>query len=457
MATERRICHRQVSLTASSSDRDSEPATLLTPDAPFAVGEVRSGPVVLPPLASWRRALALLWLGQVVSHLGDSLFLVSIAYLAREVTGSWSKGGLLVAVNFVPALVLGLFAGAFVDRHDRRRVMIAADLLRAAAVGAIPVLHASGNLGALALAAAVFGLAAGTTIFNPAIKALLPEIAPVDRLTSAVSLFQISEYVALVAGPILAALTLPRLGMIHLFTVDAATFLFSAACLTFIPREARRRMHAVARPSESLAALAPQLWKEVGVGLRSARANRVLRVVLVLAALDNLIIMGLFHVGAPILVRETLKLGVDAYAQALTAFCMGLAVASAAFWLVGRNWPKGRVILIGIVLDGLTFIPLAFCRTLPQLQLALFVHAMAIPLIIIPRTVLIQRTVPGPLHGRTFALLNMTVFGMTAISAAVIGTLAERVAPQTLFIVFGTIGALPGLAGFASPALRAAR
>src|SRR6185436_16444455 len=155
-ATGERICHGQVSLTVPSSDRDPEPATLLTPDAPFAVGEVRSGPVVLPPLATWRRALGLLWLGQVVSHLGDSLFLVSIAYLAREVTGSWAKGGLMVAVNFVPALALGLFAGAFVDRHDRRHVMIAADLVRALAVGAIPALYLTGHLGAIALAAAVF-------------------------------------------------------------------------------------------------------------------------------------------------------------------------------------------------------------------------------------------------------------------------------------------------------------
>ncbi|HXU83162.1 MAG TPA: MFS transporter [Polyangia bacterium] len=417
---------------------------------------MRSGPVSLPPLATWRRALGLLWLGQVVSHLGDSLFLVSIAYLAREVTGSWSRGGLLVAVNFVPALALGLFAGAFVDRHDRRHVMIAADLVRALAVGAIPALYLTGHLGAIALAAAVFGLAAGTTIFNPAIKALLPEIAPVERLTTAVALFQVSEYAALVVGPVLAALTLPKLG-IHLLTVDAATFLFSAGCLTFIPREARRRMHAVVVPSQSLAALAPQLLREVGVGLRSVSANPVLRVLLVLAALDNLLIMGLFHVGAPMLVRETLHMGVDGYARALTAFCTGLATASAAFWLVGRHWPRGRTILVGIILDGLTFIPLAFCRTLPQVQLALFIHAVSIPLIIIPRTVLIQRTVPGPLHGRTFALLNMTVFGMTAISSAVIGTLAERVAPQTLFIVFGAIGALPGLAGFAFPALRATR
>jgi DHA3 family macrolide efflux protein-like MFS transporter len=437
-------------LTVPSSDRDPDEATAPRAGGPLA--EVRGDAPVLPPLASWRRALGLLWLGQVVSHLGDSLFLVSIAYLARDVTGAWWKGGLLVAVNFVPALVLGLFAGAFVDRHDRKRIMIGADLLRALAVGAIPALHATGHLGALALAAAVFGLAAGTTIFNPAIKALIPEIAPLDRLTTAVSVFQVSEYIALVAGPALVAVA-KGLGMIHLFTVDAATFLFSAACLTFLPPEARRHMHAGSVPPPTLTVL----LAEVRVGLRSVAANPVLRVVLVLAALDNLLIMGLFHVGTPILTRETLKLGFDSFAQAVTAFSAGLATATAAFWLVGRHWPKGRVILIGIVLDGLTFIPLAFCHTLGEVQLALFVHAVAIPLIIIPRTVLIQRTVPGPLHGRTFALLNMTVFGMTAISSAAIGLLADRVPPQNLFLIFGLLGTLPGLAGFAFPALRAAR
>jgi hypothetical protein len=252
-------------------------------------------------------------------------------------------------------------------------------------------------------------------------------------------------------------LVLPRLGMVHLFSVDAVTFLFSAACLLLIPRQARRRMHAVMPPAPSLAALAPALLREVRVGLRAVGRNPALRVLLVLAALDNLFIMGLAHVGTPILVKERLGLGLEAYLQGQATFFLGLATASAAFWLVGRNWPKGRLILIGILLDGLTFIPLAFCRTLPQVQLALFVHAVAIPLIIIPRTVLIQRTVPGRLHGRTFALLNMTVFGMTAISSALVGLLAERVAPQTLFLVFGLAGALPGAAGFAFPALRATR
>jgi hypothetical protein len=195
----------------------------------------------------------------------------------------------------------------------------------------------------------------------------------------------------------------------------------------------------------------------VKVGVRAVLATPALRVILVLVALDNLIVMGLAQVGTPLLVKESLGLGPQAYARAQAAFFLGLATASAGVWLGGRNLPKARLILIGIVLDGLTFVPLAFCHTLFQVQAALFVHAFAIPLIIIPRTVLIQQTVPGPLHGRTFALLNVTVFGMTAISSVIVGVLAERVAPRTLFMVLGGLGVLPGLAGFALPALRTAR
>jgi DHA3 family macrolide efflux protein-like MFS transporter len=404
----------------------------------------------------WRRALGLLWLSQVISHLGDALFLVGVFFLALEVTGSKSASGLLVAMNFLPALALGLFAGAFVDRHDRRRIMIGADLLRAVAVGTIPVLQATGCLGAVPLAVAMFSLATGTALFNPAIKAMLPELVPLDRLEGAVSLFQISEYVALVVGPALAAVALPYIGMIHLFSLDCVTFLFSTLCLLSLPREARRRMH---RPTGEIPVepLLPALLAEVKVGLRAVLGSPALRVILILVALDNLIVMGLAQVGTPLLVKETLGLGAEAYARAQTAFFLGLAAASAGVWLLGRSLPKGPLILVGIVLDGLTFVPLAFCHTLRQVQATLFVHAMAIPLIIIPRTVLIQQTMPGPLHGRTFALLNVTVFGMTAISSVVVGVLAEQVAPRTLFMLLGLLGVVAGLAGFASPAVRASR
>jgi MFS family permease len=397
----------------------------------------------------WRRALLLLWVGQVVSHLGDSLFLVGIFFLAMEVTGSKAQSGLLIALNFTPALALGLFAGAFVDRHDRRRLMIGADLLRAGAVGAIPILSATGHLDTPLLAICIFLLACGSTLFNPAIKALIPEMISSGQLTGTAALFQISEYAALVAGPLLAELVIRQLGTRHLFTVDAVTFVFSAVCLLMLPAAARRLVRSPRPPP------GPVL-REVGTGVKAVFASPVLRALLVLLALANLLVMGLAHVATPLLVKETLGLGADAYARAQRFFFLGMVAASAGFWWLGRRAPKGRTMLVGIVLDGLTFIPLAFCHTLGQVQAALFLHALSIPLIIIPRTVLIQQSVPGPLHGRAFALLNVTVFGMMAISSAVTGRLTETVAPQTLFLVLGAAGALPGLIGFLVPALRRA-
>lgn len=394
----------------------------------------------------WRRALTLLWMGQVISHLGDSLYLVGIVWLVLELTGSKSMTGWLVAMNFAPALFLGLFAGAFVDRHDRRRVMIAADLLRFVAVGAIPLLLLNRWLDAPVLGVILLALATGTTFFNPAMKALLPEIAPSTQLATAVTVFQLSEQLAFLGGPLLGRPATAHLGLVHLFTVDAVTFAFSAVCLLLLPSLGRRRSHAAA--TQVLPPLTGRwILAEAAVAVRAVWASPVLRTLLLLTALDNLLTMGPAYIATPVLVKETLQLGPEGYMSAMSAFFLGLILGTVATWLLARRAPKGRLILLGIFLDGITCVPLFFCRTLGQIQLALFFHALAIPLIIIPRTVLMQRSAPGRLHGRLFALVNVMVFGMTGISAGLTGLAIERVAPTTLFLVVGAATALVGLAG----------
>jgi MFS family permease len=293
----------------------------------------------------------------------------------------------------------------------------------------------------------MFALATGSTVFNPAIQALGPEITPPAHLTTAATIFQISEFSALVVGPVLAAMVIPHFGTIHLFTLDSLTFFVSAAFLVALPRPIQRLRRE--RVDTILA--------EVKSGIAAVLATPILRALLILGACNNLVIMGLAHVATPLLVKETLGLDAAAYAQAQTFFFLGMALASAMFWVLGRRAPKGPTILIGIVLDGLTFIPLAFCETLGQVQTALFIHGLCIPMILIPRTVLVQEVVPWPLHGRAFSLINVTVFGMMAISSGIVGLLAEAVRPQILFAVLGVVGALPGLAGFGLRALASSR
>lgn len=398
----------------------------------------------------WRRHLGLLLAGQIVSHLGDALFLSVIFFVAMDVTGSKATSGVLSGMNFLPALVLGLFAGALVDRTDRRRVMIAADLVRAVAVASIPALHAFGALGGATLGVAVFVLAAGSTLFNPAFKALVPQIAPGTHLVRAASAFQVAEYAALVAGPFVASLAIPRVGTMPLLAIDAATFLASALFVALLP---------AVGPWPRPVPAAPRLRviTDAFAGAREVLTIPVVRILLVIGTLNNLAIMGLAHVGVPLLIMETLGLGADAYARTLKYFFLGMALSSALFWGPGRRLAKGPAILIGIILDGLTFVPFAFCRTVDDVALAQLVHGVFIPLIIIPRTVLIQQVVPPALHGRAFALVNVTVFGMMALSNPIVGALAEVVAPPALFVVLGILGAVPGVVGFAIPGLRKAR
>jgi MFS family permease len=377
--------------------------------------------------------------------------MVGIFFLALEVTGSKAAAGLLLALNFLPALALGLFAGALVDRYDRRRVMLAADLLRVLAVGAIALFAQLGQLSPPLLGACMFLIATGTALFNPALKAIVPELTPPAHLTSTATLFQMSEFAALVLGPTLAGLfIIPALGSIHLFTIDAATFGVSGLCVLALLPIARRPAHAEGGPGGR------GVWRQVVEGLQTMLSMPLVGPLLLLVAVDNVLLTGLLHVATPLLVKEGLGLDTEAFARTQSFFFLGLLVGSSAFWLLGRRAPRGITILVGILLDGLTFLPLAFCHTLGQVQLALFVHALALPLIIIPRTVLVQRLVPGPLHGRAFALLHVTVFGMTALSTALTGVLAEQFPVRSLFLVFGALGALAGALGLLARGLRRA-
>ena len=105
-------------------------------------------------------------------------------------------------------------------------------------------------------------------------------------------------------------------------------------------------------------------------------------------------------------------------------------------------------------MDGLTYVPLLWCRSLAFLLGVSFVHALAIPMILIPRTTLVQSHVPPRLRGRVFALVNVVVLGTTAVSSGLTGLALDKVTAPVLFGWIGSLAALTGLLGFLSPRLR---
>jgi predicted MFS family arabinose efflux permease len=175
---------------------------------------------------------------------------------------------------------------------------------------------------------------------------------------------------------------------------------------------------------------------------------------LALTGLDNLFIMGPAIVGNAVLVRETIHGDAAAYALVEATYGVGMILGSLALARFGTRIRQGRLLLWGIVFDGLTYIPLYFCRTLPPVLAVSLVHSFVIPVITVPRATLLQRIVPGTLLGRVFALVNVLVVGMTAVSSGLAGLLLERMSAPVLFGAIGVLAAATGALGFTSARLR---
>jgi MFS family permease len=403
----------------------------------------------------FRRNAALFWTGQFVSQTGDAVFTSAVVWLAASLMRRESATAFVVFLGAVPFLLLGPLAGAWVDRGDRRRIMVASDLVRAGLLVAMPIVATGWGLSYGLVAGTTLLVAAASTPFLPARDALVPRLAEGRPLATYNAAFQTSGPLAQVAGLWLGGVFLGTsrddpTGVLWVVAADGVTFLVSAVTLAML----------VLPP---LAAGTPpprarRLWADAADGLRAAAKDPFLRALLVLTALDNLAIMGPAIVGAAHYVRDDLGLGPRHLAWFEGAMALGFLVGALLLVRVGTRWPAGRVLLVGMTLDGLTYVPLAFVRDYGVALATVVVHGAFIPFIVVARTSLLQRHVPAERAGRVFALVDVTVAGMTALSALAAGAVGDAFGAPSLFLAAGVFGAACGLFGAALlPRVRSAR
>lgn len=402
-----------------------------------------------------RRDLSRLWLGEVISQAGDSLFQIALLWIVLELTGSSSVTGLVAMSGYLPVLLFGLLAGSLADRFHRRKLMLVADYARAALVLVIPLLAAFHLLTALQMGFIAFGMAFFTAHFNPARDAIIPQLVEPSELRFANTLVQSGWQIALLAGPALAGLLIPLVGELHLFTVDGFSFLLSALLIAGIrvPAEARRVAAIAGKPLLTELRLA---LRNVGEGLAHVRRDARLWVLLWITAVDNLFIMGPAIVGTPLFVKQILHGDANQFAYLMTAYAVGMLIGSVLLNLLGKRFKDSHLLLWGIIFDGITFLPLLWVSSFWGAYLTIVIHSLVIPLIVIPRPTLIQRIVPVELHGRVFSMVSVAVTGLTALSVALTGILAEWIPINQIFGAIAILGAACGIAGAFSKRFRQA-
>lgn len=316
--------------------------------------------------------------------------------------------------------------------------MLTGDFARGSLVLLVPLAFWMGWLSPIFLAINAFAIAIAAAFFNPARDSIIPQIVPPSGLLRANSLIQTSWQFSLLLGPALAGFLLHFVGKLHLFTIDSAAY-FLSFLFIFLIKPVR-----VEAPRERKG----MGLSEVKEGLRFVVRHPVILPLLLITIADNIFIMGPAIVGTPVFIKEELNLGAESYALIQGCYAVGMLAGTAMLLMWGGRYKKGQILLTGMILDGLTFIPLYYVDSIAGMATVIIIHSMAIPMLTVSRASMIHNLVPPHMTGRVFALVNLSVVGMSAVSAGISGFLLEMWSAPTLFLIIGIGGACCGVIGW---------
>jgi MFS family permease len=241
------------------------------------------------------RNFGLFWVGESVSGLGSAITTVALPLVAvSTLRASTGLVALLTAANWLPWLLIGLPAGTWVDRWPRRRTLLAADLVSAAVLVAVPIAAWSGVLTIAMLLAVVLVAGTSSVFFTLAFNAYLPHLVIAEDRLEGNAKLQASSAAAQVAGPGLGGLLAQAAGAVCGLLIDALTFLVSAACLLSLRPGPEPRSAPAHRPS---------MVRQIAEGLGYFRNGGFMLPMLAVAAMINFGMLGVFALRIVFLVR----------------------------------------------------------------------------------------------------------------------------------------------------------
>jgi putative nucleotidyltransferase with HDIG domain len=380
-----------------------------------------------------------LWLGQAVSYFGDMMNTTGLAIMLFLVSRSASVVALGLIAKAVPTILFGLVAGSIVDRFNRQRLMVTADLVRAILTVTIPFLALRWLPGVFIC---VFLVATASSVFNPAKQAVIPNLVPSDLLVKANSLILSSERTMELLGYATAGVIAAAISWAPLFLIDAATYLFSATTLLGVPDAARSSRTTRLR-----------IVQDVIDGMRFILGSRVLRSTMALTAMVALF-AGMTFPTLVVLAIRALNAGPFGYGLLEAVIGAGAVIgALAAPQLMGR-YRAGMLILIGVAGCGAAYALTGFLRSLPFAIAFLFLCGMASTIYFLPLISVIQRESPDFIRGRVMS--SRFLLGQAGLlgGMAIAGPLTDRLGAPLVFVAAGVLLLFGGLTGFAFPDLR---
>ena len=409
---------------------------MATHDDPAPLSESR-------PTALRNKDFLLLWLGQLVSQMGDRVHAIALMWWVLEKTGSAALMGTVLIAATVPAVVLGPLAGGYVDRWNRKAVIVGADFLRGGLVVVVAVLAIRGQLEIWQILAATTVMSAAAVFFGPAVNATIPNLVRRSEITRANSLSQIVTQSTGIAGPALGGLLVALWGVGGVFLLNGISFLLSGVSELFIsvPR------------TEGGGAVRKHILSELADGFRFVRRQATVFGMLRTAAVLNFFTAP-FAFLLPIAVKDLLGRGSAEFGFIMAAFSAGF-LGSSAFLAVAKDRErKHPFIILGIALAGACLLLMGAVISYPAYVVLMCGIGALIGLANILTMAYFQSVIPDDMRGRVFGFMTTLAGGLQPLAFGVLGILADAISVPVVFMVCGGALILGGLSLYRVPGMR---
>jgi MFS family permease len=379
------------------------------------------------------RNFLLIWFGQLTSGVGSRLSSFALGIWVLKTTGSTTQFALIFVSMAVPALLIAPFAGALVDRWDRRRTMITCDLASAASQTAMAALLMSGHLQVWHLYIGVGITALASAFHMPAYAASIPLLTTHDQLTRVNGLVQTGNAVAQVAGPLLAGVLVSVISLHGVLIVDALTFVGAATALVLsrVPRPA---------PNQN----PESLLKEAATGWRYVRERGGLLGLLLVFGASNFLFAIASIVITPLVLSISDPAGLGL--QMAIGGC-GLLLGGVIMTTTGGFKRRIHGVLGFSLLAGLALAAHGLAPSFVLVTVAGFVFFLTLPAISASNDSVWQSKVPAGLQGRCFAIQRVLAEAAMPVGYILAGPLAEKVFEPLLVeggALAGSVGAVIG-------------
>ena len=391
-----------------------------------------------------------LWLGQLVSDVGDGLTNLALLLLVNHLTGSTAAIAAMAICLAIPPLTIGLFAGAYVDRADRRRIMLASDLLRAATVLGFALVGSADMLWLLLILA--FVQSSIGTFFTPARGAVLPKVVPQQGLLAANSIAQATRVVAGIVGAGLGGLLIGLIGVYWpAFVIDSLSFLASFVLILGLPAAVGRISPASGTQATGPAeAATPGIGASLKLGLARVAHSRLLTTTIVSLAVVMLGLGAVNVLFVPLLVTD-LQVSPAWFGALDLAQSASMILAAGMIGAIAVRFRSTTIVTVGLVGVAVLIALTGAVTAVWQILLLMFLIGWFVSPLQAAVITMLQLNVEDAERGRIMSVLNASMSAASVLSMAFAGIAGEVVGVRNVFFLAGAIcgiGAVISVVGF---------